>query len=143
MRISDWSSDVCSSDLAAASPPRAGTAVAPAAATARSSVVDKVARIVSEVLNLGGLQVDRQVSLHELGLDSLVAVEIKNRVAKELGIAVSVRDLSEGASIEAIAGAQPASDDTHGRFNETSHRGEAIDAQPENSCGRKEGCRTR
>ncbi|GHD52805.1 hypothetical protein GCM10017083_28680 [Thalassobaculum fulvum] len=104
--------------------------VAPAAKVA-SDAVDRVAGIVSDILGLAGQHVDRRAPLHELGLDSLVAVEIKNRVEKELGIPVSVRDLIEGASIEAIAGNAPAApaDDGHARFRETRDRVEAIVAQ--------------
>ncbi|MEQ9335533.1 amino acid adenylation domain-containing protein [Thalassobaculum sp.] len=110
---------------AAVTVPSPPTAAAPAA-----GAVDRVAGIVSDILGLAGQHVDRRAPLHELGLDSLVAVEIKNRVEKELGIPVSVRDLIEGASIEAIAGNAPAGpDDGHARFKEIRDRVEAIVAQ--------------
>ena len=107
-------------------------APAPAIVTkAAADTVDRVAGIVSDILGLAGQHVDRRAPLHKLGLDSLVAVEIKNRVEKELGIPVSVRDLIEGASIEAIAGNAPpdGADDGHVRLAEIRDRVEAIVAQ--------------
>ena len=64
-------------------------------------------RIVASCLGLSG-PVDPDTPLHDLGLDSLVAVEIRNRAERELGLAVSVRELIEGATIRSLLGRQPA-----------------------------------
>jgi amino acid adenylation domain-containing protein len=103
--------------------------------TVAPNAADTVAGIVAEILNLGTQQIDRALPLYDYGLDSLVAVEIKNRVEKQLGIEVSVRDLIEGASIDAIAAhAQPTEEPEHvggqpgfqAGFRDTRDRVEAI-----------------
>src|SRR6185437_3634422 len=73
---------------------RLGDAPAPAAAVEDG----RIAAIVAAVLGLGGAP-DETIPLHDLGLDSLMAVEIRNRLENEAGITVSVRELIEGASI--------------------------------------------
>lgn len=80
-----------------------GAATAPAhAAPAGEGILDGLSRIVADLLQIDSV-VDTSLPLFEYGLDSLVAVEIKNRAEKELGLAIQVRDLIEGASIEQIA----------------------------------------
>src|SRR6185437_15913048 len=61
-----------------------------------------LARIVATCLGIGGA-VDPATPFHDLGLDSLIAVEIRNRVENELGLPVSVRELIEGASLSTLA----------------------------------------
>ncbi len=60
-------------------------------------------RIVADCLGLSG-PVDADTPLHDLGLDSLVAVEIRNRAERDLGLTVSVRELIEGATIRSLLG---------------------------------------
>src|SRR6185312_13337686 len=79
-----------------------------AAPPAGSPPDGRVAAIVAAVLGLGGT-VDESVPLHDLGLDSLMAVEIRNRLENEAGIVVSVRELIEGASIKSLLGHSAAS----------------------------------
>jgi amino acid adenylation domain-containing protein len=101
-------------DVATAPAPRAAPAPLakptpePAAAAPSMPRAD-VARIVAEVLGLATTP-DADTPLHDLGLDSLMAVEIRNRLAAEAGIDVSVRALIEGATIASLApaGAAPA-----------------------------------
>jgi amino acid adenylation domain-containing protein len=59
--------------------------------------------IVSACLGLSSPP-DPDTPLHDFGLDSLVAVEIRNRAERELGLAVSVRELIEGATIRSLLG---------------------------------------
>ena len=66
---------------------------------------ERMAAVIAAVLGLGGL-LDPETPLHDLGLDSLMAVEIKNRLEKEAGVQVSVRDLIEGASLRSLVEAQ-------------------------------------
>ena len=67
----------------------------------------KLGAIVAVCLGLTG-PADPDVPLHDLGLDSLVAVEIRNRAERELGLTVSVRDLIEGATIRSLLRPRPA-----------------------------------
>jgi amino acid adenylation domain-containing protein len=77
---------------------RLGDAPAPTVAPAEDG---RIAAIVAAVLGLSGAP-DETIPLHDLGLDSLMAVEIRNRLENEAGIIVSVRELIEGASIQSL-----------------------------------------
>jgi amino acid adenylation domain-containing protein len=57
---------------------------------------------IAEVIGLKSPPL-RQTPLPELGFDSLMAVELKNRVGSDLGIELSVRQLLEGASLDTLA----------------------------------------
>ncbi|MDR3537694.1 MAG: amino acid adenylation domain-containing protein [Acetobacteraceae bacterium] len=87
-------------DVAAAPPP---TSIAPRQAAPAPDRRAALTRIVSACLGLNG-PVDADTPLHDLGLDSLVAVEIRNRAERELGLTVSVRELIEGATISSLIG---------------------------------------
>jgi amino acid adenylation domain-containing protein len=83
----------------------ARTPTQPAPAGAQPAAPDRhaaLARIVASCLGIGGA-VDPATPFHDLGLDSLIAVEIRNRVENELGLAISVRELIEGASLSTLA----------------------------------------
>ncbi|HEY3909053.1 MAG TPA: amino acid adenylation domain-containing protein [Stellaceae bacterium] len=89
-----------------------GQAAAESATVAASgpaeTIPDRTAaltRIVRQCLGLSG-PIDPDTPLHDLGLDSLLAVEIRNRVERELGLTLSVRELIEGASLRSLAQAQ-------------------------------------
>ncbi|MBP5974474.1 LLM class flavin-dependent oxidoreductase [Brasilonema sp. CT11] len=58
---------------------------------------------VAKVLGLDSSQIDVQQSLNNLGLDSLMAVELRNRVKTELGVDISIIKFIEGVSITALA----------------------------------------
>ncbi|KYF63083.1 type I polyketide synthase [Sorangium cellulosum] len=59
---------------------------------------------VSGVVSLPRAEIDPGASLRELGLDSLMAMELKHRIEKELGLAVPVVDLLRGPSPRELAG---------------------------------------
>ena len=95
--------------------PRAAPDAPPHPSPARLNQHAELERIVRACLGLAGA-VDHQTPLHDLGLDSLVAVEIRNRVEQELGVAVSIRELIEGASIATLgAHLAPAASQDSGR----------------------------
>jgi NADPH:quinone reductase-like Zn-dependent oxidoreductase/NAD(P)-dependent dehydrogenase (short-subunit alcohol dehydrogenase family)/aryl carrier-like protein len=81
----------------------------------RSLLQDFLAEQVVKVLALGsGFVVDRQRSLMDLGMDSLMAMELRNRVQTATRLRVAVADLLQGPSIEKLAAellAQMGSDD--------------------------------
>jgi amino acid adenylation domain-containing protein len=58
---------------------------------------------IARVLGLSTANFDEQQPLNTLGLDSLMAVELKNRIAVDLGVKVSVVQFLEGLSIEQVA----------------------------------------
>jgi pyochelin synthetase len=89
--------------------PSVAAATPQAATTPSARAPDRQAaltRVVAACLGLTGA-IDPDTPLHDLGLDSLVAVEIRNRAERELGLTVSVRDLIEGASIRSLLGSAP------------------------------------
>jgi len=58
---------------------------------------------VSEVLQLPAPGAATDVPLDELGLDSLMAVEIKNRLAAEAGVDIPLVELLKGTTIASLA----------------------------------------
>jgi aryl carrier-like protein len=59
---------------------------------------------VVKVLALGsGHAVDRQRSLMDLGMDSLMALELRNRVQSATRLRVALADLLQGPTIEGLA----------------------------------------
>jgi acyl carrier protein len=75
----------------------------PAAAEAGAGSGDRVAAIVARVLEAPAGRLDRRRPLTDLGLDSLMAVEVTTAIERELGVAVSLADVLEGLSIGALA----------------------------------------
>jgi thioester reductase-like protein len=58
---------------------------------------------VTKVLGLSTTKVDTQQSLHDLGLDSLMAVELTSMLRAELQVELPIRALIEDPSIDSIA----------------------------------------
>jgi acyl carrier protein len=58
---------------------------------------------VARVLGLATSQLDLQQPLNNLGLDSLMAVELKNLIESDLGVAVSVTNFLQGSSVAQLA----------------------------------------
>jgi phthiocerol/phenolphthiocerol synthesis type-I polyketide synthase D len=55
---------------------------------------------VARVLGLSASKLDLQQPLSNLGLDSLMAVELRNRIASDLGIKVPVVKFLQGFSVD-------------------------------------------
>nr|DAB41916.1 TPA_exp: ArzN - PKS (KS, AT, OMT, KR, ACP) [Fischerella sp. PCC 9339] len=59
---------------------------------------------VAKILGLGAsLQPEPDDSLNELGLDSLMGIELKNRITTELGVNIPLQKFTEGISIKQLA----------------------------------------
>ena len=58
---------------------------------------------VARVLGLSASRLDLQQPLSNLGLDSLMAVELKNRIAVDLGVNVPMVKFLQGPSVEQAA----------------------------------------
>jgi acyl carrier protein len=79
-------------------------ALADVPAAERAALVrDHVAAIVGRVLQAPPGRIDRGRRLTDLGLDSLMAVEVTTAVERELGVAVSLADVLEGLSVGGLA----------------------------------------
>ena len=55
------------------------------------------------VLGLAASKIDVQQPLNRLGVDSLMAVELKNRIEADLAVDVPVLKVIEGASLRQLA----------------------------------------
>lgn len=62
-----------------------------------------IAEKVSGILMVPLEDVKPEVSLDDLGLDSLIAVELRNWLVRECSIAISVMDISNSASVQDLA----------------------------------------
>jgi acyl transferase domain-containing protein len=76
---------------------------APDDATRRSLLLDYVRQQVSRVLRIAEGRLDPHAGLTRLGLDSLMAVELKNRMEGGLGCSIPVVKLLAGASAADLA----------------------------------------
>jgi acyl transferase domain-containing protein/acyl carrier protein len=81
---------------------RAGVLAAPAAER-KTRVAAHVAGQVSAVMQVAMANLDTTQPLRELGLDSLMAVEIRNRLDATLGVALSLVSILEGPSVDQLS----------------------------------------
>ena len=65
---------------------------------------DAIVRKLCKALTIEAQDVDSSKPLHEYGVDSLVAVELRTWLLKDLGAEVAVFDMMGGSSIRALAG---------------------------------------
>jgi acyl transferase domain-containing protein/SAM-dependent methyltransferase/acyl carrier protein len=66
-------------------------------------VEDYVAALIANILRFPLERLDRAVLLSNLGVDSLIAVEIKNQIEVELGITIPVVKLLKGPSVSSLS----------------------------------------
>ncbi len=79
--------------------------VANAPASARAGVIEEWLREAAAAVTRTPLEAVRaNLSLDRLGLDSLMAVELKNRVSADFGHAISAGDLLQAPSLSRLAG---------------------------------------
>ncbi|MCY1023219.1 type I polyketide synthase [Pyxidicoccus sp. MSG2] len=69
----------------------------------RQVLEDFLADVVARTLRLSKEQVDRQQFLQGLGLDSIVAVELRLQVVNGLGVGPTLIELLQGASVTSLA----------------------------------------
>lgn len=67
-------------------------------------VADKVIQLVSKVLHMAADKIEIESSLSELGIDSMMTTELKNRIELNTGAVIKVVDLLNNESIEQLAG---------------------------------------
>src|SRR5439155_433041 len=58
----------------------------------------------ARVLRLPAASLDAEVPLNHLGIDSLMAIELKNRIEADLGVSVPMVKFLEGPSVRDLAG---------------------------------------
>ena len=95
---------------AAASPEPAGrssraTLLAATPVVREALLVDLLRRHFAAVLQTSAADLERDDSLARLGTDSLMAVELKNRIEADTGVAIPVTDLLEAARLGDLAAA--------------------------------------
>ncbi len=89
---------------AQASGPLTAEALAALPPDERCAVLEsRLTRAIAQVLQLDPERVDHHQSLSAMGLDSLVALEVKNRIESAIGTLVSVTSLLRGPTIAQLA----------------------------------------
>ncbi|KAK3687943.1 putative polyketide synthase [Podospora appendiculata] len=78
------------------------SATKPTAAEAASAVSDALATKLAETLSMSRDELDMAAPIHSFGVDSLVAVEIRNWLSKELRADVAIFDILEASSVAAL-----------------------------------------
>jgi NAD(P)-dependent dehydrogenase (short-subunit alcohol dehydrogenase family) len=105
---------------------------APDATTRRGLLLEYVRKQVGRVLRIAEARLDLHTGLTRLGLDSLMAVELKNRMEGGLGCSIPVVKLLAGASISDLAAEIDAEIGTPGPApaSDTVSRAKAPDVPP-------------
>ncbi|MGB6553888.1 MAG: beta-ketoacyl synthase N-terminal-like domain-containing protein [Candidatus Binataceae bacterium] len=99
--LSDLAHEEANNSLSANPPGEKRDALLAAAPEERRELVQSyLAEIVARVLGLPASKVDVQQPLSNLGLDSLMAVELKNRIAVDLGVNVPMVTFLSEPSVE-------------------------------------------
>jgi acyl transferase domain-containing protein len=70
---------------------------------------DHLRQHAARVLRLAAPKIDLDQPLHTMGIDSLLAVELKARIERELGVAIPLLQLIKGPSLSELAGVLAAS----------------------------------
>ncbi|KAI0115870.1 polyketide synthase [Nemania sp. FL0031] len=85
--------------------PQTATRIAAAASIAEAEdiVLDALLNKLSRVLNVELSNLDSSKPLHAYGVDSLVAVDVRSWLLKDLGSEVSIFDMTSQASIQSLA----------------------------------------
>ena len=78
-------------------------ALATTAHERREHVLALVADHLARVLGTSASSVDREARLNALGLDSLMAVELRNRLEREFGVDIPVMTLLQGPTVNGVA----------------------------------------
>jgi acyl transferase domain-containing protein/acyl carrier protein len=102
--LSDLANEVAADTSQAVHPAEKRSAILDAAPADRAQLLQSyVNEQVARVLGLSPSQLDIQQPLTNLGLDSLMAVELKNRIAADLGVNVPMVKFLQGFSVAQAA----------------------------------------
>jgi len=86
-----------------APPPLAPPAPPPAGGSVPDAVADVLAAQVAQVLGLRADRIRQDRALTELGIDSLMAVELRNLIEHEFDVSVQIVDILRGVSVRRLA----------------------------------------
>ncbi|CAN5903897.1 N/A [soil metagenome] len=78
-------------------------AIATSGGERREQVLTVVTDHLARVLGTAAASVDREARLNALGLDSLMAVELRNRLEREFGVDIPVMTLLQGPTVSGVA----------------------------------------
>lgn len=67
-------------------------------------LIDGLRRLVCRVMRLGDSELGPDDAFNSRGMDSMMAIELKNRIDHELAVRVAIVDLLKGASARSLAG---------------------------------------
>ncbi len=65
-------------------------------------ITQQLKHLIAKVMQLDPAKLDSQLPLHTLGLDSIMAIELKASISQQLGVTLSVAYLIQGPSIDEI-----------------------------------------
>jgi polyketide synthase 12/epothilone polyketide synthase D len=77
-----------------------GQAIEAAGPGERRGLIEKyLSERSARILGFAGGQLDAEASLHRLGMDSLMAVELRNAIEADLGVTIPVMNLLQGVTM--------------------------------------------